>query len=96
MKKKSIAAGIPYRVVKMPAAAVPKAQVLRETEGFLKALINTEDQTIVGATLFCYESHEMINLLTLAINAKIPYTELRDQIYTHPIMSEALNDLLSL
>ena len=95
-EKEATAAGIPYRVVKMPAAAVPKAQVLRETEGFLKALINTEDQTIVGATLFCYESHEMINLLTLAINAKIPYTELRDQIYTHPIMSEALNDLLSL
>ena len=34
--------GLPYRVLKMPAAAVPKAQVLRKTDGMLKAVVNTE------------------------------------------------------
>lgn len=28
------------------------------------------------------------------MKAKLPYTLLRDQIYTHPIMTEALNDVL--
>lgn len=37
----------------------------------------------------------MINLLKLAIDSSIPYTVLRDNIYTHPTMSEALNDLFS-
>ena len=35
----------------------------------------------------------MINLIKLAMDAKLPYTVLRDQIFTHPTMSESLNDL---
>lgn len=37
----------------------------------------------------------MINLVKLAIDAGLPYTLLRDNIYTHPTMSEAFNDLLA-
>ena len=37
----------------------------------------------------------MINLLKLAVDQKIPYTALRDAVYTHPTMSEALNDHFS-
>ena len=48
---------------------------------------------ILGAHLFCAESQEMINLVRLVMAAGIPYTVLRDSIYTHPTMSEALNDL---
>ena len=48
---------------------------------------------ILGAHLFCAESHEMINLVKLAMEAGIPYTALRDGIFTHPTMSEGLNDL---
>ncbi|MFL2104840.1 dihydrolipoyl dehydrogenase family protein [Desemzia sp. FAM 23991] len=89
-------AGLAYEVAKMPTANVPKAQVLRETAGFMKVLVDSETKSIIGATLFSAESHEMINLLALAINEKIPYTTLRDTIYTHPIMTEALNDLLGM
>ncbi|WP_262926734.1 hypothetical protein [Desemzia incerta] len=38
----------------------------------------------------------MFNLLALASNEKIPYTILGNTIYTHPIMTEALNDLLKM
>ena len=37
----------------------------------------------------------MINLVKLAMDAGLPYTALRDGIYTHPTMSEALNDLFA-
>ena len=30
------------------------------------------------------------------MNAKLPYTALRDQIFTHPTVSEALNDLFAI
>lgn len=89
-------AGVNYRVAKMPTANVPKAQVLRETAGLMKVLANPETKLILGATLFSAESHEMINLLALAINENIPYTTLKDTIYTHPTMTEALNDLLGM
>ena len=48
----------------------------------------------LGAVLFCHESHEMINLFTLAINEKITATRLSQLIYNHPVMGEALNELL--
>ena len=81
------------RVAVLPAAAIPKAQVLRKPTGVLKAIVDGDTGMILGAHLFCAESQEMINLVRLAMAAGIPYTVLRDSIYTHPTMSEALNDL---
>ncbi|MFR1768841.1 hypothetical protein [Anaerostipes sp.] len=64
--------------------------------GLLKVVIDTKTNEILGAHLFCAESHEMINLIKLAMDAHLPYTVLRDTIYTHPTMSEALNDLFNI
>ena len=72
---------------------IPKAHVINEIEGFTKILINENDE-IIGASICHYESHEMINLLTLAINQKIKSKVLKDFIYTHPIFTESLNDIL--
>lgn len=88
--------GYNVKIVKMPAAAIPKAQVLRTTDGMLKAVIDADSGKILGAMLFCEESYEMINLVKLAMDADIPYTALRDGIYTHPTMTEAFNDLFAL
>ncbi|MCI7223695.1 NAD(P)/FAD-dependent oxidoreductase [Fusobacterium sp.] len=74
--------------------AIPKAHVIDETAGFSKILINENDE-IIGATLFHYEAHEMINILSLAIQTKIKYQMLRDFIYTHPNFTESLNDILA-
>lgn len=87
--------GYDVRIARLPAAAIPKAQVLRQPTGLLKAVIDAASGRILGAHLFCAESHELINLLKLAIDAALPYTVLRDGIYTHPTMSEALNDLFA-
>lgn len=90
------AQGLGYRVVKLPAAAVPKAQVLRKTDGFLKAVIDSRTGRILGAALLCPEAYEIINIVSLAIDLGLDYTVLRDRIYTHPTMAEAFNDLFSL
>ena len=95
-EKEATEAGKNYKVAKMPVAAVPKAQVLRETSGFLKILVDPETDLILGASFFSYEAHEMINLIALAINENISYKSLRDGIYTHPTMSESMNDLLEM
>ena len=85
--------GYEIKIARLPAAAIPKAQVLHKTTGLLKAVIDAKTDHILGAHLFCAESHEMINLIKLAMDAGLPYTVLRDQVFTHPTMSEALNDL---
>lgn len=87
--------GYKLKIAKLSAAAIPKAQILRKTEGLLKVIIDAKTDLILGAHLFCAESHEMINLMKLAIDAKIPFPILRENIYTHPTMSEVYNDLFS-
>lgn len=89
------AKGYDVRIAKLPAAAIPKAQVLRKTTGLLKAVVDGKTGRILGAHFFCAESHEMINTVKLAIDAGLHYSVLRDGIFTHPTMNEALNDLFS-
>lgn len=87
--------GYEIKIVKLPASAIPKAQVLQSPEGILKAIIDLKTNKILGAMLFCEESYEVINVIKLAMDAGLPYTFLRDQIYTHPTMTESLNDLFN-
>lgn len=87
--------GYKVKVARLAAAAIPKAQVLEQPAGLLKAVIDEETGLILGAHLFCQESYEMINMIKLAMDAKVPYQVLRDMIYTHPTMSEAFNDLFA-
>ena len=86
--------GIEYKLFKLAATSIPKAKVIGNTRGMYKILVNPDTEEILGATIYGEESYEVINLITLAMKAKLPYTMLRDQIYTHPTMSEALNDVL--
>ena len=87
--------GYKVKVARLAAAAIPKAQVLEQPAGLLKAVIDEETGLILGAHLFCQESYEMINMIKLAMDAKVPYQVLGDTIYTHPTMSEAFNDLFA-
>ena len=45
--------------------------------------------------IICEESSEMIHLIQLVIDMGLKYTYLRDRIYAHPTMTEALNETLS-
>ena len=87
------AAGYDVRVVKLETAAVPKAQVYRNPVGLLKAIVDAGTDRILGAHFFCPGSEEMINLMKVAMDAGITARALGQSIYTHPTMSEALNDL---
>ena len=84
---------INYELKKLPVAAIPKARVAKDTRGLFKALVDPTTNQILGATLYAIESYELINQISMAMKAKIPANILRDQIYTHPTMSEAFNDL---
>lgn len=89
----AIKAGYKVKIAKLPAMAIPKAKILKQQNGLLKAIIDADTDLILGAHLYMVDSHEVINLVKIAMDAKLPYTVLRDAIYTHPTMSEALNDL---
>lgn len=95
-EKEAADKGLNYRVVRMNTDMIPKAKVLRKTTGMLKAVIDKDSGKIFGVALFCPESYEIINMVKLAMDHDLDYTVLRDFIYTHPTMSEGLNDLFAL
>ena len=94
-EKEAKAARIEYKVLSLSANAIPKAKVLKKTDGLLKALV-TADGTILGAQLFCEESYEMINFIKLAMDHNIKAKDIANFIFTHPTMSESLNDLFAM
>ena len=94
-EKEAKTAEIEYKVLSLSANAIPKAKVLRKTDGLLKALV-TADGTILGAQLFCEESYEMVNFIKLAMDYNIKAKDIANFIFTHPTMSESLNDLFAM
>ena len=82
-------------VKKLPVMAIPRAKTLGETDGLLKAIIDKKTGLILGCMLFAPDSSEVINTVALAMKTGQDYTFLRDFIFTHPSMSEALNNLFA-
>ncbi|TQR85148.1 pyridine nucleotide-disulfide oxidoreductase [Mycobacterium hodleri] len=91
------AAGRRVRVAALPVASmatVPRARIVDEARGMMKVVVDADDDVILGAALLSYDSHEVINVVSLAMRHGITATQLRDEIYTHPSMTEAFNQLL--
>ena len=87
--------GIAYRLAKMPMAGVLRAVAIGETSGFVKILIDTLSDRILGFTAFGVEASEMMAAVQTAMLGGLPYTVLRDAIFTHPTAAEGLVYLLA-
>ena len=87
--------GYSIRVAKLDASAVPRARTLGQTDGLLKAIVDTETGRILGCSLLCHEAGEVISTVQMVMQAQMPYTVLRDGVLTHPTMTEGLNMLFS-
>jgi pyruvate/2-oxoglutarate dehydrogenase complex dihydrolipoamide dehydrogenase (E3) component len=86
--------GIPYRVAAMPMSLVLRTRTLSQTRGFMKALIGADDR-ILGFTAFGAEASEPMAVVQTAMLGGMPYTALRDAIFTHPTMAEGLVGLFA-
>ena len=88
------AQGIPYRLAKLPMAAVFRAMTVSETRGFMKALIDTKSDRILGFTMFGAGAGDVMATVQMTMLAGLPYTALRDAVIAHPTMPEGLIPLL--
>jgi pyruvate/2-oxoglutarate dehydrogenase complex dihydrolipoamide dehydrogenase (E3) component len=85
-------AGFNIRVAKLPLNETARALETDETKGFLKAIVNDNDQ-ILGGAILSAEGGEVMATLQMAMQAKLPYTALRDGIFAHPTQTESFNNL---
>jgi pyruvate/2-oxoglutarate dehydrogenase complex dihydrolipoamide dehydrogenase (E3) component len=73
--------------------AVLRARTLSETRGFMKALVSRETDEILGFTAVGAHAGETMAVVQTAMMGKLPYTALRDAVFTHPTMAEGLGPL---
>jgi pyruvate/2-oxoglutarate dehydrogenase complex dihydrolipoamide dehydrogenase (E3) component len=76
-------------------AGVLRAVAIGETRGFVKMLVDAESDRILGFAAFGAEASEMMAAVQTAMLGGLPYTVLRDAIFTHPTVSEGLVFLLA-
>ena len=62
----------------------------------MKAVVDADTGQILGAAILAVEGGEMMSVLQVAMMGKLPYTAIRDGIFTHPTLAEMLSDLFFL
>ena len=92
-EEEALKKGYSFKVSRLPATSVVRSRTLQQTDGMLKAIINNHNGKIMGCTLFCADASEIINIVAMAMKTGQDATFLRDFIFTHPSMSEGLNQL---
>ena len=87
--------GYAIRVAKLDVSAIPRAKTLGQTDGVMKAIVDTKTERILGCSVLCHAAGEVISTVQMVMQARMPYTVLRDGLLTHPTMTEGLNLLFS-
>lgn len=81
---------IPVRTAKLPMHNVLRTHATDETDGFMKVLVGTKDDLILGFTMIGSEAGEVMAAIQMAMLAGLPYTQLRDAVIAHLTVSEGL------
>jgi pyruvate/2-oxoglutarate dehydrogenase complex dihydrolipoamide dehydrogenase (E3) component len=85
--------GRKIRVARMPMAWVARALEVDESRGLMKAVIDAETEEILGATVLGMEGGEVMAVFQTAMMGRLKYKVLRDGVFAHPTLAEALNNL---
>jgi pyruvate/2-oxoglutarate dehydrogenase complex dihydrolipoamide dehydrogenase (E3) component len=86
---------IAYRTAQLPMAAVLRTRTISEPRGFMKMLIDEGSNRILGFTVFGAEASELMATVQTAMLGDLPFTALRDALFTHPTAAEGLTLLLA-
>ncbi len=92
-EREARAAGRRIRVARLPMTRVARALEVDETRGLMKAVVDADTHRVLGARILGIEGGEIATLFQLAMMGDLPYTALRDGVFSHPTLAEALNNL---
>lgn len=76
-----------------PVSATTRSDVIDDKRGLYKAVIDDRTNQILGVTLYGDQAHELVNFVKLAMDNELRYMVFKNQMITHPVMSEIFNTL---
>ena len=83
------------RVARMPMSYVARALEVDEARGFMKAVVDADNDQILGCAILGIEGGEIMAMLQIAMMGGLAYTALRDAVFSHPTLAESLNNLFA-
>jgi pyruvate/2-oxoglutarate dehydrogenase complex dihydrolipoamide dehydrogenase (E3) component len=72
-----------------------KAYEIGEDQGMIKVVIDRRSNLILGAAVLAAEGAELVHGYVDLMNAKAPYSVMREAIYIHPTLAEAIQSAVS-
>ncbi len=72
-----------------------KAKEIGETNGFIKVIVDQKTSRILGAAVLAVDGAELVHMYVDLMNADAPYSALRDAVYIHPTLAEAIQSAVS-
>ncbi|MBC8102150.1 MAG: mercuric reductase [Cytophagales bacterium] len=82
--------GKPIKVGRYEMLHNGRAREYRERAGFAKVIVDAETDKLLGATIVGDEAAELIHVYVALMNADAPVRTLRDSVYVHPTLMEAV------
>ncbi|WP_316800776.1 mercuric reductase [Pedobacter frigidisoli] len=82
-----------YQVAVLPMSSVARGIETNETQGLMKAIVDTKSKKILGAAILASEGGEIVSVLQMAMEGGITYDRIRYCVFAHPTYSESLNNL---
>lgn len=79
---------------KMPMKSVGRAKERGETQGFMKVLIDAENQRILGAAILGIGGDEVVHSILDIMYADVPYTVIQRAVHIHPTVTELIPTML--
>jgi pyruvate/2-oxoglutarate dehydrogenase complex dihydrolipoamide dehydrogenase (E3) component len=74
----------------MDSRLIPTIAWTTWMSGFMKVLVEAQSDRLLGFTMLGPQAGEVMAVVQTAIVAGMPYTGLRDAIFSHPTMAEGL------
>jgi pyruvate/2-oxoglutarate dehydrogenase complex dihydrolipoamide dehydrogenase (E3) component len=86
---------IKCKIFKMPMSYSARAVETSETNGFMKAVTDEDTKQILGCAILGSDGGELMSMIEIAMMSNLPYTELKNAIFAHPLLAESLNTLFT-
>jgi len=93
-KAQAEARGLAVKTSRAFYLGIGKAVATDETEGFVQLVFDAADETVLGAQLVGGPATELIHFIALAVKLKLKRKDLKEIIYAHPTMAEAIHEAL--
>lgn len=92
-EKEAKEAGHAIKVACLDMTRVARAIETGNTQGFMKAVVNANDDKLLGVAILGPEGGEIMSVLQMAMLGGMTATQLREMVFAHPLYSESINNL---